>query len=107
MATAIFEVKSIVQNWGPPFGKQSSSYEASVSVGQSFDSMPNEGPIFKLIKIQGNTAIIQFHEKFTLKGHLHPRNRQAEVGKEEAVSFTFLWGNDGMTKSLRLKEVVE
>jgi len=107
MGKAIFEVKSITQHWGPPFGKESSSYEAVVSKGEKFDNMPKEGPIFKLLECNGNKALVEFSEKFTLKGHLHPRNRQIWVDKKEPVSFTYLWGNDGMTKSLLLKEIVE
>jgi len=107
MAKALFEVRNTVQNWGPPFGKEATTTEASVSEGESFDSMEKEGPVFRLIKLDGGQALVEFSEKFTLKGHLHPRNRQVIVGKEEPVSFTYLWGNNGITKSLRLKEIVE
>jgi len=106
MGKAIFEVKSIVQHWGPPFGKEVSTEEISVSEGKSFDSHPKAGSIFKLVKLGKGKALVEFNEKFTLKGHEHPRNRQVWVDKLEPVSFTYLWGNDGMTKSLKLKEIV-
>ena len=105
MAVAVFEVKSIVQNWGPPFGRSEANQEVSVEEGRSFDSHPKEGPIFKLIRCESTRALVEFSEKFTLKGHEHPRNRQVWIGMEEPVSFTYLWGNDGMTKSLLFKGI--
>jgi hypothetical protein len=106
MEKAIFEVKSTVQHWGPPFGKEVSSEEVEVSEGKSFDNHPKAGSIFKLVKCDGNKALVEFNEKFTLKGHEHPRNRQVWIDRLEPVSFTYLWGNDGMTKSLKLKGIV-
>lgn len=104
MEKAIFEVKSIVQHWGPPFGKEVSSQDVEVAEGNSFDPHPKAGNVFKLVKLDGGRALVEFNEKFTLKGHEHPRNRQVWID-EEPVSFTYLWGNDGMTKSLRLKSI--
>jgi hypothetical protein len=79
----------------------------TVPEGQHFDSMEKEGPIFRLIKCDGNKALVEFSEKFTLKGHLHPRNRQVWIESLEPTSFTYLWGNDGITKSLKVKEIIE
>lgn len=107
MEKAIFLVKSITQHWRPPFGKGLSEMELVVEEGQRFDDFSKEGLIFKLVKCDGNKALVEFSEKFTLKGHLHPRDRQVWIGKEKAVSFTYLWGEDGITKSLRLREIVE
>ena len=105
MGKAIFEVKSIVQHWGPPFGKEVSSKDVAVSEGNSFDNHPKAGSIFKLIKCKDDKALVEFSEKFTLKGHEHPRNRRVWIDKEAPVSFTYLWGNNGMTKSLTLKQI--
>jgi len=107
MAKAVFLVKSIVNKWGPPFGKDITDADIIVSEGECFDNMEKEGPIFKLLKCDGNKALVQFSEKFTLKGHEHPRNRQAWINNEEPTDFTYLWGNDGITKSLKLKEITE
>ena len=106
MKKAIFAVKSIIHKWRPPFGKDISSQDLFVTEGQSFDNMEKEGPIFKLLKCDGNKALIEFSDKFTLKGHLHPRNRQVWIGDSEETSFTYLWGEDGITKSLKLKEIM-
>ena len=107
MARAIFLVKSITQHWRPPFDKGLSEMELVVEEGQHFDDFPKAGQVFKLIKCDGEKALVEFSEKFTLKGHLHPRDRQVWIDKEKAVSFTYLWGEDGITKSLKLKEIVE
>ncbi|MBW3012534.1 hypothetical protein KY311_05075 [Candidatus Woesearchaeota archaeon] len=107
MKQAVFLVKSIVQRWRPPFGKEIMDMELSVKEGDHFDNMEKEGPIFRLLKCDGDKALVEFSDKFTLKGHLHPRNRQIWIEKEEPVSFTYLWGEDGITKSLKLKEIAE
>ncbi len=107
MKKAVFLVKNTVQHWRPPFGKEVSDEVLTVSEGEQFDNMEKEGPVFKLIKCDGNKALVEFSEKFTLKGHLHPRNRQVWIQNHEPTSFTYLWGNDGITKSLKLKEMAE
>ena len=107
MKQATFLVKNIVSKWRPPFGKDITEMEMTVSEGKSFDAMPKEGSIFKLVKCDGNKALVEFSDKFTLKGHLHPRNRQIWIDKKEPVSFTYLWGEDGITKSLKLREITE
>jgi len=107
MASGVFLVKSITQKWRPPFGKGVTELEMDVGEGEQFDSHPKAGSIFKLVKLDEDKALVEFSEKFTLKGHLHPRDRQIWIGKEKPVSFTYLWGEDGMTKSLKLKEIVE
>ncbi len=106
MTSAIFLIKSSTQHWRPPFGKEITELEMDVDEGKKFDDFPKEGPIFKLVKCDRNKALIEFSGKFTLKGHENPRNRQIWIEKEEPVSFTYLWGNDGLTKSLKLKEIV-
>jgi hypothetical protein len=107
MAKAVFLVKSTVHKWRPPFGKDISEQELEAGEGQSFDSLEKEGPIFRLLKCDGNRALVEFSEKFTLKGHEHPRNRQAWISSTEATDFTYLWGEDGITKSVMLKEITE
>jgi len=107
MKQAVFLVKNITQHWGPPFGKEMSDAELTVSEGSHFDEFPKEGPIFKLLKCDGDKALVEFSEKFTLKGHEHPRNRQVWIDKQVQVSFTYLWGENGVTKKLELREIVE
>tara|TARA_Y100000310_G_scaffold340361_1_gene435833 strand:+ start:1151 stop:1483 length:333 start_codon:yes stop_codon:yes gene_type:complete len=105
MKTALIELKTIVNPWKPPFKKTIENVDVEVKAGQDFDSMEKvPGPIFKLIRCDSDSCIVQYSEKFTLKGHEHPGNKQVKVGKEP-VSFTYLWGNDGITKKLSIKKI--
>ena len=107
MKKALMDLRTIVTPWKPSFKKTMENEDIEVREGQSFDSMKKvQGPIFKLVKCDSDHCIVQYSEKFTLKGHEHPGNRQVEVGKEP-VSFTYLWGNDGITKKLALKRIFE
>lgn len=103
---AVFFLKSVIHKWQPPFNATVASNEVAVEEGESFDQMQKPNCfVFRLVKCDSDKALVEFHRLFTLKGHLHPRNRQAWVGKIEETNFTYLWGNDGITKSLRLKEI--
>lgn len=107
MKKALISLKTIVNPWKPPFHKKIETDELEVTEGQGFDSMKKvEGNIFKVVKINGDSCTVKFSDKFTLKGHEHPSNRQVDVGKED-VSFTYLWGEDGITKKLSVKRIIE
>lgn len=62
--------------------------------------------MFRLLKVDGNKVLVRFSHLYTLKGHEHPGNRQIWLLKDEPVAFTYLWGEDGTTKKIVLKEVV-
>jgi len=107
MPKAVFVLTDTIYKWKPPFGKDVSTKEVEAEEGQLFDELQKEGSVFRLLKCDGSRALVEFSEKFTLKGHEHPRNRQIWVGMLEATDFTYLWGNDGITKSLKLKEIMQ
>ena len=107
MKKAMFSLQTIVNPWKPPFRKKIEADEVEVAVGQEFDSIEKEkGKTFKLVKCTGDTCTVEYSQKFTLKGHEHPGDRKVEIGKEP-VSFTYLWGEDGITKKLALKQIIE
>jgi hypothetical protein len=107
MKQALISLKTIVNPWKPPFNKKIEEEEIVAGEGQSFDSMAKvAGKIFKIIKCDSERCLVEFSDKFTLKGHEHPSNRQIWVGKEP-VSFTYLWGEDGITKKLYVKRIIE
>ena len=106
---AVFEVKHIEADWQPPFRKLIQTMECVVDENEQFEPMGKEnerGHVFKLIKCDGNKALVEFSHVYTLKGHVHPRNRQIWVG-HEPISFTYLWGKNGITKSVRLREILQ
>ncbi len=102
---ALFEVKSMKQQWKPPFKKDIETKEVSVPVNGSFETFggANEN-IFKLVKAENNEASIWYSEQFTLKGHSHPGDRIVNLKQGESASFTYLWGEDGVTKTVTLKK---
>ncbi len=107
MKKAVFQLHTIVNPWKPPFHKKIEAEEIEVREGQGFDSMEKvDGKIFRLVKCNSDRCLVGFSEKFTLKGHVHPSNREVWVGKEP-VSFTYLWGEDGITKKLSVKNIIE
>ncbi len=107
MKRAVFILKTIVSPWKPPFTKKIGIEDYDVTVGQEFDTIEREPKkIFKLVKCNAETCLVEFSEKFTLKGHEHPGNRQIEIGSDP-TSFSYLWGEDGITKKLSLKQIYE
>ena len=107
MKKVLFSLQTVVNPWKPPFHKKIESEELAVFEGQEFDSMKRvKGKIFKLLKCDSTKCLVHYSQQFTLKGHEHPSNREIWVGKEP-VSFTYLWGEDGITKKLSLKQIFE
>ena len=107
MKKALFFLQTVVNPWKPPFQKKIDSEELEVLEGQGFDSMEKvDGKIFTLLKCDSNKCLVRYSEQFTLKGYEHRRNKEVWVGKEP-ISFTYLWGEDGITKKLSLKQIFD
>lgn len=99
---ALFEVKSIVQLWKPPFSKTIVSKEYVVGEKDSFDTFERiKEPSFKLLKIGGDRVLIEFNNQYTLKGYENPALKQKWLTKQDELVVTFLWGEDGITKKLK------
>ncbi len=102
---AQFQVKSIINQWKPPFEKKIKEDTFNVKEGQSFSQIKGKGQfVFKLLRITGKRALIEYHPEFTLKGHENPGNKQLWFDSGETKNFTFLWGEDGITKSITLQQ---
>jgi hypothetical protein len=105
MKKALFLLQTIINPWSPPFKKRVEAKEVWIEEGGSFDSMEKvDGNIFRLLKCDSDKCLVRFSEKFTLKGHEHPRSREVWIGKKP-VDFTYLWGNEGTTKRLSVKSI--
>jgi len=101
---ALFEVKDIEQDWRPPFEKKMGEKSFHVGESESFDRFDGLGSdIFTLVKLAGDTAIIKYHNQFTLKGYEQPREKMVKLEKGGEASFSFLWGKNGLTKKLCFK----
>jgi hypothetical protein len=100
-----FEVRSIKQKWKPPFTKDITDEVFDVEEGQTFDRIQGNGndqPVYALVKGMGDRAIIQYSKLFTLKTG-NPGNYQITLNKDDPISMTYLWGEDGVTKKITIK----
>lgn len=103
---AVFEVKSIENQWKPPFKKTIETKDLEVSENEGFAEFDGRNDfVFKLLKVNPDSAVIEYHREFTLKSYEQPQSKQLQLELGEPASFTFLWGEDGITKTLTLKQV--
>lgn len=110
---AIFEVKTVQSQWKPPFKKDITEKQYKASEGESFDHITangNDEDIFQLIRVNGDRAMVRHSRVFTLK---NPAAAQVEKDRcmwltlEKGESLTYLWGEQGMTKTITYKGVSE
>lgn len=102
---AVIEIKELKQDWNPPFQKKRETKEVEVEEGQLFESNGNGGNVFRLVQIGKDRILVEYDVGYTNKGHAHPTNRQLWIEKHSSESFSQLWGNNGVTKTLTLKEL--
>jgi len=103
-----FVVRSVQQQWKPPFGKKIEENEYEVKEGQSFERIRGNGndeSVFKAIRLTGGAAKVEYSKLFTLKEG-NPGNYTLELKKDDPVSMTYLWGEDGVTKTITYKGIV-
>lgn len=101
---AVLEVKTTNQSWAPPFSKRSETAELSVEEGESFDRIDDErGFVFTIIKIEPDRVLVEYNRAYTPKGYNQPANRRMWIEKHAFTEFSFLWGNNGTTKALKMK----
>ena len=105
---AVFELREIQQDWNPPFQKKINSSELIVEENDFFDLDGNgKTKVFRLIELKGHKALIEYHRDYAPKGYVQPNNRQFWLEQTESKSFTSLWKNNGVTKTLKLIKVIE
>jgi len=101
-----FEVRSIKQRWKPPFTKDVTDEVFEVEEGQTFDKIVGNGnnqPVFALIKAsEDGRAIVEFSKLFTLKVP-NPGDNKLVLSKDDSISMTYMWGEDGVTKKITYK----
>lgn len=102
-----FEVRSIKQKWKPPFTKDITDEVFDVEEGQSFDRVQGNGnnePVYTLIRNAGEKAVVKYSRLFTLKTS-NPGDYQLVLVKDDPISMTYLWGEDGVTKKITFKGI--
>lgn len=105
---AIFEVKTIISEWQPPFTKNIETIEFEASQNEEFDRIQGNGnnePVFKVLELDGDKAKLQFSSLFSVKEPKEGTGKEKIInvskGSEEALSY--LWGEKGITKKITYK----
>jgi len=105
---AVFEVKTIEADWAPPFRKNITNETFSVTENEAFDRIVGNGndeSVFTLLKIGGDSATITYSTLFTLKGRNQPQDKSIKMHKNSEESFSYLWGEKGITKKIIYKGI--
>jgi hypothetical protein len=94
--SGIFEVRSIQNQWKPPFKKNIEETEFIVEKGQEFDRIIGNGnneSVFRVIELQTSRALVEYCRLFTLKGY-NPGDRKIWLDLGNPVELTYLWGEN-------------
>ncbi|VVB99407.1 Uncharacterised protein [uncultured archaeon] len=107
---AIFNVKTIKSDWKPPFRKEVTEEQYSVSEMETFDRIVGNGndePIFQLESIGGARAKIKYSRVFMLKGQPEGQEKEKRIwlDRDSPVTFTYLWGEQGISKMVTYKGI--
>ena len=105
---AVFEVKTIVSDWAPPFKKNIETIEFEASQDEEFDNIRGNGnneAVFKVLELGGDKAKLQFSALFSVKEPKEGTGQEKIInvskGQEEILSY--LWGEKGITKKILYK----
>ncbi|MBU0636502.1 hypothetical protein KKE06_05745 [Candidatus Micrarchaeota archaeon] len=100
----LFEISEVFQDWKPPFQKRTTQKEVRVQEKEGFEFTPkNTEPIFQVLENHNGRVLVEYRKDFTLKGYSQPRSKQVWLNTAETKEFSFLWGNNGITKKLTFK----
>ncbi len=100
---AIFHVKTIKSEWKPPFQKEVKEEEYTVGESEEFDRIVGNGndeAVFQLEQVGGGRAKVRYSRVFMIKGQPdgQERARRIWLTRESPVTFTYLWGEHGVSK---------
>lgn len=102
---AVLEVKEVKQQWTHPFTKQTATKNVEVQENTEFEDMKNGSKLFKVRNVQPNRVLVEYNSLYSMKGYEQPRSKQVWIEINQQKDFCSLWENNGVTKSLVLKEV--
>src|SRR3989338_3624484 len=106
---AVFEVKTIEADWKPPFQKKIENKEYSVKEGEPFDKIVGNGnndSVFRLVRVAPDKVLVEYSRFFTVKGYENPQSRQMWVDREGEQTLSYLWGEKGVTKKIKLIRII-
>ena len=103
---AFFELKEVSQSWSNPAEpKKITAKEITAEEGEQFDTTEKNEPMFRLLRTNGEKALVEYNRAYTLKGYEQPLNRTAWIETRQTVEFSSLWNSNGLTKKLTLKKI--
>ncbi len=102
---AIIEVQQLSQDWKPPFEKRRETRSLTVGEGEGFEPMKDGSHLFKLRTIDGSRILLEYNRLYTLKGYEHPTERKIWMEMNAPISFSSLWDENGITKTVTLREL--
>ena len=105
---AIFEVKTIISEWQPPFTKNIETIEFEASQNEEFDRIRGNGnneSVFKVLELDGDRVKLQFSSLFSVKEPKEGIGKEKiiNVSKGEEEILSYLWGEKGITKKIVYK----
>ena len=105
---AIFEVKTIITEWQPPFTKNIETIEFEASQNEEFDRIQGNGnneSVFKVLELDGDRVKLQFSSLFSVKEPKEGIGKEKiiNVSKGEEEILSYLWGEKGITKKIVYK----
>ncbi len=103
---AVFDLKQVMQSWEKPMEpKRITSKEVEAGLDEQFDTTEKGEPMFRLLRVQGEKALVEYNRAYTLKGYEQPINRTVWLETKNTVEFSSLWNSNGITKKLTLKRI--
>ncbi len=102
---AVVEVESLMQDWKPPFAKKRDTKSFTVNEGETLEMLKDGTPLFTIKAIHGDRILLGYSRMYTLKGYEHPTERQLWLGMHDSKKFSSLWEDNGITKTITLREV--
>ena len=102
---ATIEIESLAQDWKPPFSKKRDTKSFVVSEGEVVESLRDGSPLFTIKSIQGDRILLVYNRLYSLKGYEHPTVRQLWLTIHDSKKFSSLWEDNGVTKTVTLREV--
>ena len=106
----LFEVRTIKEDWQPPFKKQIETEQVTAGETEKFAELNNSVIfVFQLVKAGQDRVLIEFSNLVTPKRvDERPISRQIWLGFGEEKSFTAQWASNGVSKVVKpLRYVAE
>ncbi|MBI5884579.1 hypothetical protein HZB89_00605 [archaeon] len=98
----MIEVKTIKEQWQPPFKKETIAENLVVEEGGYFLQIPGQKDfVFRLIRLNNNSALVEFHNLFMPKNEERPGSRQMLINFGEEKAFTAQWSSNGVAYSIK------